>query len=347
MDRTVERIIVIQTAFIGDVILTLPLIQILRKKFPSARLDVVVVPRAANLLDHHPAVSNIVPYDKRGRQRGLGGFMEMVRRLRAERYDLALVPHRSLRSAALARASKVPVCIGFRTSVGRMLMTATVPYLAGVHEVERNMALLKPLGIDVAVRELPTLYPSAADEARVDAWLTAIMPGIEGALIGVAPGTIWNTKRWPKERFALVAQALAAQGNRVVLIGGPEDASLAGEIASTVNDRRVATAAGALTLLESAALIRRCQQLITNDSAPMHMAVAMRTPVIALFGATVPAFGFAPYGEHDTVVETNGLSCRPCSIHGGDRCPIGTFDCMLHISADRVVRLVNERTGVR
>ena len=226
-------------------------------------------------------------------------------------------------------------------------MTTTVPRESGVHEIERNLALLRPLRIGVTGRELPTLHPTAEDEARVDRWLDTNLPRTGEALFGIAPGTIWNTKRWPKERFADVAKLLIDDGHRVVVIGGPEDSSLAREIVTLVGDESIASSAGALTLLESAALIKRCTQLITNDSAPMHMAVAMRTPVLALFGATVPAFGFAPYGRDDVVVETTGLSCRPCSIHGGERCPIGTFECMLNIAPDRVLKLVNEHPRLR
>jgi heptosyltransferase-2 len=155
-------------------------------------------------------------------------------------------------------------------------------------------------------------------------------------MIALAPGTVWNTKRWPAERFAELARKLDGEGYTVALVGGAEDRPLCDAIVSAAAPARIFTAAGALSLLRSAELIRRCQLLVSNDSAPMHLGVAVGTPVVALFGATVPEFGFAPYGPKDLVVEIRGLSCRPCSSHGGARCPINTFDCMLRISADRV-----------
>jgi heptosyltransferase-2 len=124
-------------------------------------------------------------------------------------------------------------------------------------------------------------------------------------------------------------------------VGGQSDVEICRRIEAHSNPDRVWSFAGELSLLESAELIRRCAVLISNDSAPMHLGVAVRTPVIAIFGATVPEFGFAPHGTHDEIVEVSGLACRPCGIHGGRRCPIGTFDCMLNITPDDVLSQVH------
>jgi heptosyltransferase-2 len=161
-------------------------------------------------------------------------------------------------------------------------------------------------------------------------------------LVAIAPGTIWNTKRWLKERYAELAARLADERYEVMLIGGEEDEALCREIKELSGSSRVYSTAGALSTLQSAELLRRCKLLITNDSAPLHFAVAVGTPVVAIFGATVPEFGFAPYGKHDTVVETLGLPCRPCSIHGGRECPIKTFECMNAITVEKVYRRVEE-----
>ena len=159
-------------------------------------------------------------------------------------------------------------------------------------------------------------------------------------MIAIAPGTVWNTKRWPSDRFAALAEKLVTRGARVVVVGGQDDSGLLTPYLSPGSIPRVAVAAGHLTILQSAELIRRCRVLVCNDSAPMHLAVAVRTPVVALFGATIPEFGFAPTGEHDIVLETKGLPCRPCSIHGGDVCPVKTFVCMMDIPVERVVEAV-------
>ena len=186
------------------------------------------------------------------------------------------------------------------------------------------------------------MYPSAGDRAIVEAFLAA--SGLDGRrpLVAIAPGTVWNTKRWPAEKFAETAAILGESGMDIVLVGGEDDQALAARMIATVSSRSVSSAVGKLSLLQSAELLRRCRVLVCNDSAPAHLAVSVGTPVVAIFGATVPEFGFAPRGERDAVVEIKGLSCRPCSSHGGDACPIKTFECMLMISARDVSRRVAE-----
>ena len=346
--RSISRILVVQTAFIGDVILTLPLIQTLKEFFPQAEVDVVLVPRAAEICRNHPAIDRIIEYDKNGKDKGLAGFRRIVRTLREREYQIAVVPHRSLRSSSLAFLSRIPLRVGFGKGGGRSLLTKRVPYDSGIHEIERNLSLLAGIGIRDFGKVLPKVYPSAADQSRASEIISGIPAERRTKLIAVAPGTIWNTKRWLKERFAELIAIVVDEGFGVVLVGGKEDAGLCGEILDQANRSFVINTAGTLSLLESAELIRRCLLTLSNDSAPMHLSVATGTPVVAIFGATVPSFGFAPYGPHDSVVETHGLTCRPCSIHGGAECPIKTFDCMVQITSDRVfsrMMAVLEKSG--
>lgn len=337
-----RRILIVQTAFLGDVILTLPLVQVLHRTFPGAEIDFLAIPGVSEVLQNHPAIHRVVAYDKHNVHHGLAGMVSISRVLRSHRYDLAIVPHRSMRSAIVAAMSRIPIRIGFTTSAGRFLFTKLVRYEKNAHEIERNLAFLQPLGVEHLGREFPSLYPSHEDSAAVDKFLAK--KALDGGtkLVAIAPGSVWNTKRWLPERFAGVADALISAGMGVVLIGGGDDQALCREIAGMVRAGNVAVAAGVFSILQSAELIRRCNTLVTNDSAPLHLAVAMRTRVVAVFGATVPAFGFAPYGERDRVVETMGLSCRPCSIHGGDVCPIRTFDCMKKISVEEVLEAVHQ-----
>jgi heptosyltransferase-2 len=336
------KILVIQTAFLGDVILTLPLVQEAKRRFPSARIDVVVRPQASELFANHPSVGNIFAYDKRGKDKGVTGFLRMMKLLKTEHYDVALIPHRSLRSVLLASVSGIPVRIGFNNSTAKSLLTNIVRYQSDRHEIERNISLLDPFSVAGTGRVLPSLYPGDGERNVIERLLASSGINLTRPVIAVAPGTIWNTKRWLKERFAELVGNLTQQGCSVVLVGSETDAPLSEEIKSLSKSKYALNVAGTLTLLQSAELIRRCRAIVSNDSAPMHMAVAVRTPVVAIFGATVPAFGFAPYGEHDVVVETLGLACRPCSIHGGHACPVGTFDCMKNVESSRVLDCVNE-----
>lgn len=340
--RLEKNILVIQTAFLGDVILTLPLVQVIKKFFVNSEVHMVTVPKAAGLLQNHPCIDRTVVFDKRGRDAGIGGLLRVAKVIRTNRYDLAFVPHRSLRSALLALLGRIPIRVGFRNSVSRYLYTYVVPYAADSHEVERNLTLLSALGVDWEGKELPSLYPSEDDCRQVDRVLFELEIVRPSNLIAVAPGTVWNTKRWLPERFAELSKLLAQEQFEVVLIGGEQDAELCRSIAEMSGSSHVYSTAGRLTLLQSAELISRCRAAVSNDSASMHLAVAMRTPVVAIFGATVPEFGFYPSGKHDVVVETRGLPCRPCSTHGGDKCPIKTFECMTNISHLRVFDSIRE-----
>ncbi len=336
-----SRILVFQTAFTGDVILTLPMIQRLKRTLPHASIDVVATPSGAAVLAQHPSISDIISYDKKKTERGLVAAVRLARRLRKAPYDVALIPHRSIRSASLCYTAGIPRRIGFSTSAGRALLTDVVQYDASSHEILRNLSLLEPLGIPADSGELPTLYPSTNDVQRVDAFLREKNVQSDENLIGIAPGSVWATKRWLPERYHELARRLIEEGLTVVVIGGKEDVLFGEQITAGLAPRSVINAMGALTVLQSAELLRRCRLAVTNDSSPMHIAVAMRTPVVAIFGATVPEFGFAPVGERDQIVQTHGLPCRPCAIHGGNRCPITTFDCMKNIDVEHVLASVH------
>jgi heptosyltransferase-2 len=333
-----RRVLVVQTAFPGDVVLTLPLLQRLRFHWPEVHLATVTTPMASPLLAGHPAVSESFLYDKRGRERGVKSLIRLASRLRREHFDVALLPHRSLRSALLVALAGIPVRIGFDRSWGRLLLTKTVHYERSLHEIQRNLQLLRPLGLDPGGGEFPSLFPSRGDVAVVDRLLSAWRSrgGAVLPLVGLAPGSVWATKRWPIGSFAQLGQLFRGRGYALVLVGSSAERLLCEEVSDAVGDRYALNVAGETTFLQSAELLRRCALLVSNDSAPMHLAVAMRLPVVAVFGATVPAFGFYPLGKRDRVVERSGLACRPCSIHGGEKCPIRTFECMRSISPEEV-----------
>ncbi len=336
-----RRILILQTAFIGDVVLTLPVAQVLRKHFPDAQIAMMTIPAASNLLENHPAVNEVIVYDKRGDNKGVKGMVEITRLLRAVSFDLAIVPHRSLRSAVVVRGAGIPARIGFSTSAGSLLFTRTVRYQEDLHEIRRNLSLLQPLGLDHADVILPELFPSERDKQVVDELLAGAGLRKNDRMVVIAPGSVWFTKRWPEEQFVELVKLIHSSGDAVITVGGKEDGALCRRILEGAGMSDTRNAAGRLSLLQSAELIGRCRILVSNDSAPMHLAVAMRTPVIAIFGATVPEFGFAPLGIHDEIIQTHGLACRPCSIHGGNKCPIKTFLCMKNIAPEYVFSRVH------
>ena len=330
----VQRVLIVQTAYLGDVILATPLIRGSTTLWPQAEVDFLCIPQTASLLEGHPLIRRLLVYDKRRLARGLLAFLPTALTLRRRRYDVALVPHPSLRSALLAFLSAAPTRVGFDRNAGRWLYTDVVPYDRALHEVRRNLRLLEPFGrLPEGLR--PELFPTSQDRERVE----MLLGDAGDRFAAVAPGSVWPTKRWLPERFAQVCRWLAERhGLRCVVIGGADDSTLAGHVAELSGGAAV-NLAGRLTPLQSAEVVRRARVLVTNDTAPLHMASAVGTPVVAVFGPTVPEFGFGPYGVPNRVAQVE-LPCRPCAPHGGKRCPLGTFACMRELSAEHVYRLV-------
>lgn len=326
----------------GDLVLSTPLFEAARTRLGAGRIGAVVRPETANLLRNNPHVDDIFVYDKQGAQKGLLELIRLARRLRDAAYDAALIPHRSLRSALLGFLAGIPVRVGFDRSAGRLLLTDQVTYRS-VHEVERNLALFASWEVDTkGIR--PALYPDDADRKRVDALVRESGISPSEPLLGVSPGSVWATKRWLPGRYAALIRRLAEEyGYRSVLFGSSGDRPLCDEIAAESGVDPL-NAAGRLSLLQSAALAARCAAFVSNDTGMGHVAAAMGTPVVAIFGPTVPELGFVPYGQGHRVVEIP-LDCRPCSSHGGNRCPIGTHDCMRGIAVERVIEAVADQLG--
>jgi len=321
--------VVIQTSFLGDTILTTPLLAQVARRGP---VDVVTTPASAALLTGHPAVRDVIKYDKRGAHSGLFGLTTLAGRLRSARYDTAYLAQGSLRSAVLAFLARVPERIGFATSAGSWLYTTKVAYRDDLHHAARLLLLSRPNGREPTRDETrPSLAPGDAERALVDDLLRRHGVAAGERLIALAPGSVWGTKRWPY--YPQLATELADAG-RIVILGGPDDSPLALEIRTAVPDAIDAT--GALPMLGSAELIGRSAVIVTNDSSPLHLASAMGTPTVAIFGPTVPDFGFGPLAPSSVVVGHESLACRPCHRHGPRRCPLTHFRCMRELTADAV-----------
>ncbi|PYO95475.1 MAG: lipopolysaccharide heptosyltransferase II [Gemmatimonadetes bacterium] len=329
--------LVIQTAFLGDVVLTTPLLEALAAR--HGPVDVVTTPAAAPLIETHPAVRRVIPYDKKGRDRGLGGLYRLARALRAERYECAYLPHRSLRTALAAWLARIPRRVGFDDG-WRSLYTDVRGRAKQGHEIDRVLALA---GVAMH-RARPALHVTLADRAATEGFLRE--HGIRERFVALAPGSIWGSKRWPYYRE--LAERLAGRVE-ILVVGGPEDAGLAAEITAAVarSGGRAVSGCGRLTVRQAAEAIRRAAVLVTNDSAPLHLAQAVDTPTVAIFGSTVPSFGFGPRGPRDQVVEVDGLPCRPCSAHGPPSCPLGHHLCMKSLSVQDVLHAIEETGALR
>ncbi|HDK35543.1 MAG TPA: glycosyltransferase family 9 protein, partial [Bacteroidetes bacterium] len=281
------RVLIIQTAFLGDVILSLPVVDELRANLTDFQLDYLAIPAVANVLENFPGIDRIISYDKRKSEKSLKAFLKKVQFLKAQKYDLVLLPHRSWRSAILAKWAKIPVRIGFNKSWASFLYTHVIPYGEDVHEVNRNLSLLQPLGIVLNKKSGLHLQINSEDDTRVDAIWQAFHLNSGQPCVAIAPGSVWVTKRWFPDRFARLIRELTAKGIQVVLIGGPADLEVGRELQEAVPDR-VVNLIGKLSPRESAEAIRRCDVLVANDSAPVHLASAVGTKVVDIYGPTIP-----------------------------------------------------------
>ncbi|MBI3567039.1 MAG: lipopolysaccharide heptosyltransferase II [Gemmatimonadetes bacterium] len=321
--------LVVQTSFLGDLVLTTPLIASLAER---GAVDVVTTPAGAPLLANHPAVRRVIVYDKRRADAGFGGLWRMARTLRAGRYDAAYMAQGSVRSAALVVLAGIREIVGFNTSAGRFLYTRRVRYAKDRHHAERLWTLGARAGEAPAGAIAPRLYPGEAERASVDRLLRDV-PRDGAPYLALAPGSIWGTKRWP--HFPALAKRMAPV-YRIIVVGGADDAPLAAEIAAAAGSERIVDATGELTLLASAELLARCAALVTNDSAPQHLASAVGTPTLTLFGPTVPAFGFGPLAPRHDTAGVEGLACRPCDSHGPAVCPLGHWRCMRDLDVSHI-----------
>lgn len=336
-----QKILIIQTAFIGDVILTTPLVKVLHEYFPSTEIHFLTIPSSKNILETNPYIKRLIIYDKKGKERGMKNFLNLVNDLKKENYDVALIPHRSLRSALLAWLAGIEVRIGFNKGSGKWFHSQVLNYDPTVHEYIRNLHLLSYFEIIPDLPIYPDIFFSEEDHSVVSNWLNANGIVETERMICLAPGSVWNTKRWLPERYAQLAKEFASFGYRVLLIGGYQDIELCNQIVEMSDENAISTA-GIFTLRQSAELISRAEIIITNDSAPLHLGVAVKTPVLAIFGSTLPEFGFYPYGPHDRVLEVKNLFCRPCGIHGRRQCPEKHFRCMREITVFQVFQAAVE-----
>ncbi len=328
-----RRVLVLQTSFLGDSLLTLPLLRRLKESLPGARVSVLTLPKNAEVFRGSRWADEVILDDKRGRHAGLGGLRRIAAELRERGFDLAVIPHRSLRSALVARLAGIPRRVGFASSAGRFLLTDAVPFAWLTHDLERNLALARPLGGAAAPASGEARYVVPPPvSAGLAAKLAAAGAGPADRLAGVHPGAAWATKRWLPERYAELCRRLKASGLVPVLVGGPGDAALGAEIARASG---AADLVGKTDLLELKELMGRLSLFVTNDSGPMHLAAAAGVPVVAIFGATTRELGFFPYGAGHQVVEAE-LACRPCGLHGARACPEGHFLCMRLLTTDRV-----------
>ena len=360
--RDFRKILLIKLSAVGDVVHTIPLLNKLRRRYPTAQLDWLVTPAIAELLRHHPAITNIIEFEREAwstpwRLAPFTSYARLAAKLRAAAYDLVVDMHGQFRTAALTLATGAPARIGFDRPRPRvwdasprkfpeqarkhawqgaregswMAYTHHIPVpTLDLHAVDRYLNVGPILGLDGEPADFSFPIPQSA-LSRVEALLAGHGADRRDIVI-MAPGTIWETKHWSSDKFAKVAGHFLSKGLAVVLIGSQRERVVCEDVAALAPG--VIDLAGMTSLSELAALIRRAAICITNDSGPMHLAVALDRPVISIFGPTDPVW-IGPYRRADAVLYAD-LECSPCYLRKLKDCR-HDHACMRGVSAPAVI----------
>jgi heptosyltransferase-2 len=335
-----STIAVIQTAFLGDVALSLFFLEELRACAPHARILFVTTPASASLAGCSTSIDEVIVFDKRGADSGVGGMVRLSALLKKRGVDLVFGLQRSLRTSVVARLCGARTGVGFKNAAASWLYSHRVEWNLGVHETQRNHALLSVFDdtldavVPMSIPALQTSLQGMPDDALAQEFSGSTNAGQK--YIVLAPGSVWATKRWPEEHWITLATKLVHSGHKVFVLGGAGDQLLCARIAGAAGAMSVSAEDTALTLPQSLRRIQQADLVVTNDSAPTHLAALAGTRTLTIYGSTIPGFGFGPRGSGDRIVENESLSCRPCGIHGRRECPLGTLECLQSISAEQV-----------
>jgi lipopolysaccharide heptosyltransferase I len=334
-----HRILLIKLSSVGDVVHAVPVLAGLRRRFPEARIDWLIRPDCADLVRCHPALSGVVPFPRRAAGPWDHGeqLLESVRAVRRARYDLVVDLHGQLRSGLYALASRAPVRLGYagwREGACFAYTHRVAEPTRERHAIERYLWFGERLGFPPGEPELALRLPPETDAAAEQ--LLASRGLLGRGLAILAPGTVWQTKRWGAAGFAAVIRHLAAQGLVVLLAGAARDRPQAAAVAALCPEAVDLTGETSVGLL--AALIARARLCVTNDSGPMHIAVALGTPVVSVFGPTNPV-RTGPYRHPESVVRS-GIACSPCYIRTLRRCPNG-HRCLAELPPAPVIAAVD------
>ena len=330
-----QKILIIQTAFIGDVVLATALVEKLAQYYKDAQIDFLVRKGNESLLVNNPHLHETLIWNKK--EKKISNLFKILKQIRKNRYDKVITLQRFFSTGLLTALSKGRETIGFNKNPLSFLFSISIKHIINNngkvrHEVERNNDLIKAFTDDVFNR--PKLYPSANDFSIVE-------PFCRQPYVTMTPGSVWFTKQYPPEKWIELINSFPS-AYKIYLLGGKENTTECENIRSSSTNNNVEILSGKLSFLQSTALMKTAAMNYVNDSAPLHFASAVNAPVTAVFCSTIPAFGFTPLSDVSFIVETTeALSCRPCGLHGKKECPEKHFKCAWGINTDQLLKTIN------
>lgn len=326
-----HQFLVIQTAFIGDVVLATSLLENLHAAFPDARIDFLLRKGNEDLLKGHPFIREVLIWNKK--EDKTRNLLRLVKVIRKKRYDKVINIQRYGATGMLTAFSGAGETIGFDKNPFSRLFSRKIKHVfekgtAELHEIQRNHRLISHFVTAAPLR--PRLYPSAEDYNRVAIYTPQ-------PFFTISPASVWFTKQYPPGKWAALIDKLPGT-HAVYLMGGKGDHALAEAIIRMTANRAAVNLCGELSFLQSAALMQKAALNYVNDSAPMHFASATNAPVAAVYCSTVPAFGYGPLSDTRFIIQREEpLYCRPCGLHGHHACPQGHFKCALDIRDEQLL----------
>ena len=324
------KFLIIQTAFIGDVVLATALVENLHAAFPDASIDFLVRLGNESLLQGHPHIRRVLIWNKKDKK--MQHLFKMLGVIRKEKYDKVINVQRYAATGFLTSFSGAGERIGFdKNPLSFLFSRKVVHQFSTLHEIERNHLLIKHFIEAPAMR--PRLYPSKADHEKISKYIAR-------PFITISPASVWFTKQYPPLKWASFMNKLPEEFS-IYLMGGPDDRSLSEAIIQMTTSKSPINLCGELSFLQSAALMKHAHMNFVNDSAPMHFASAVNAPVAAVYCSTVPAFGYGPLSDVKYIIERREpLYCRPCGLHGYATCPQGHFKCAVDIGDEQLLEVI-------
>mgnify|MGYP005809448227 CR=1 FL=1 len=344
----VKKILIFNPAFLGDAILVTPLLKICKDYFNSPVIHFCIRGGYEKLFEGLSFIDKIIPFYKRGKDKGIKGIISFSKYLREESYDIIICTHRSIRSILIVHLAKSQLTVGFKNATLSFLLNKKIVRDLHGHEVYRNISLLRPLmgkDYDYVIKNIHSLYVAKNKEYFIK--FKYFINAIKGTMkiAGIQATSNWKTKMWPLNRFADLINKLYKRNILSIIFSSPSEIDIIQEMSSFIKVPFISLA-GILELDELSSAINNLDLFITNDTGPMHIAAAYKIPIIAIFGPTIPKFGFTPFGCTYNIIEDTTLKCRPCSLHGGAKCPEKHFKCMLNVSVNAVlenaIRIINK-----
>ncbi len=334
-----EKILVIQTAFPGDAILTLPMIQKLKEVNPLSQIDVIAIPSTSEIFLSSPSVNNVYTLEKRGKHKSIKSLLSFVKELKKYGYNKIYSPHRSFRTAIIVLFLGIRESYGFSNSSFKHVYKKIIQYRPDFHEVRRNLELIGFATDDFNWKILPETKISEDSKKKVDVFFVNLDSNKNNLVI--APGSVWNTKKYPEEHFRTIIEYFAEKSYTIILLGGKNDEEICNNLATGFSEN-VISVAGNFSFLESIEVLKNSSLLVSNDSAPTHLGMCADIPVLTLYCSTVAEFGFYPYNDKSEFLSYDELSCKPCGIHGYEECPIKTFECGNNLVPQKVIDKIEE-----